>query len=507
MTLAPPSAAVDLHAQGNELVDVFGKRLPYKYLVAIVYVTALFLDILDVTIVNVAIPALGREFATENAEWIVLGYTLSLAVWIPVSGWLGDRFGTKRVFMFAFGAFVAGSLLCASAQSIDQLIAFRVVQGIGGGMLTPVGVSMLFRAFPPNERAKASTYIMIPTLLAPALGPILGGLLVTHANWRWIFLINVPIGLLGLWFGIRFLKEQKEPTSGRFDLPGFVLSGAALALVVYALSEGPRSGWGSAPVLITLIAGLAAGVALVWVETHVDQPMLALRLLGNRIFRQCNVVSLLSTMSFLGLLFVMPLYLQLLRGQDAFHSGLTTFPQALGVLITSQFAGRLYARIGPRRLMTSGLFAAGLVISMFIGLDENTSLWLIRGMMFLRGLCMGFAFVPMQAASYATIAPADNGRASAIFSTQRQVAVSLGVAVLASVLASYMSLSRPPLPEDVGEALKGYRIAFGFAVGFAFAAAAAAWFIKDSDAAGTMAVRRSADVSSTTTATRQEATS
>jgi MFS family permease len=262
------------------------------------------------------------------------------------------------------------------------------------------------------------------------------------------------------------------------------------------------------PVLVTLITGLAAGVALVWVETHIDQPMLALRLFGNRIFRQCNVVSLLSTMSFLGLLFVMPLYLQLLRGQDALHSGLTTFPQALGVLITSQFAGRLYARVGPRRLMTAGLFSAGLVISMFIGLDENTSLWLIRGMMFLRGLCMGFAFVPMQAASYATIAPADNGRASAIFSTQRQVAVSLGVAVLASVLASYMSLSRPPMPADVGEALRGYRIAFGFAVGFAFAAAVAAWFIKDSDAAGTMTAHRrtTATVSATSTATESTAT-
>jgi EmrB/QacA subfamily drug resistance transporter len=483
------TAATDLHAQGNEQVDVFGRVLPYKYIVAIVYVTALFLDILDVTIVNVAIPALGREFATENAEWIVLGYTLSLAVWIPVSGWLGDRFGTKRVFMFAFASFVGGSLLCAAAQSISQLIAFRVIQGIGGGMLTPVGVTMLFRAFPPVERAKASTYIMIPTLLAPALGPILGGLLVTHANWRWIFLINVPIGLAGLWFGKRFLKEQKEPSTYRLDLPGFVLSAAALALVVYALSEGPRQGWGTPVVLTTLFIGLAAGVALVWVETHVEHPMLSLRLLGNRIFRQCNVVSMLSTMSFLGVLFVMPLYLQLFRGQDALHSGLTTFPQAFGVMISSQFAGRLYARIGPRGLMTGGLFAAGLVISMFIGLDSHTSLWMIRGMMFLRGLAMGFAFVPMQAASYATIAPSDNGRASAIYSTQRQVAVSIGVAVLASVLASYMSLSRPPGPDDIDRALTGFRLAFGIAVAFTFMSAIAAWFIKDSDAASTMGKR------------------
>jgi MFS family permease len=226
---------------------------------------------------------------------------------------------------------------------------------------------------------------------------------------------------------------------------------------------------------------------MVWVETHVDQPMLALRLFANRIFRQCNVVSALSTMSFLGLLFVMPLYLQLLRGQSPLISGLTTFPQAFGVLISSQFAGRLYARIGPRRLMTGGLFAAGLVISMFIGIDQDTNLWLIRLMMFARGLCMGFAFVPMQAASYATIAPADNGRASAIFSTQRQVAVSIGVAVLASVLASYMSLSQPPTtPEAIADALTGYRVAFGLATAFALLGALAAWFIRDSDAAPTM---------------------
>lgn len=486
MTSAP---AIDLHAQGNERVDVFGRSLPYKYIVAIVYVTALFLDILDVTIVNVAIPTLGRDFATENAEWIVLGYTLSLAVWIPVSGWLGDRFGTKRVFMFAFGAFVAGSMACAAAQSIQQLIAFRVLQGVGGGMLTPVGVTMLFRAFPPVERAKASTYIMIPTLAAPALGPILGGLLVTHASWRWIFLINVPIGVAGLFFGMKFLREQREPTSGRFDIPGFLLSGSALALIVYALSEGPRAGWGSTDVVATGVIGVVCGTAMVWVETHVEQPMLSLRLLGNRIFRQCNMVSFLSTMSFLGLLFVMPLYLQLLRGQDALHSGLTTFPQAFGVMISSQFAGRLYAKVGPRRLMTGGLFTAGLVISMFTRLGLDTSLWLIRGMMFLRGLCMGFAFVPMQAASYATIAPSDNGRASAIFSTQRQVAVSIGVAVLASVLASYMSLSTPPAADQVARALTGYRWAFGLAVTFAFASAAAAWFIRDSDAAPTMGRR------------------
>ncbi|MCU1360558.1 MAG: oxidoreductase [Ilumatobacteraceae bacterium] len=482
MTAAP----ADISPIAADQVDVFGRRVQYKYIVAVVYVTALFLDILDLTIVNVAIPTLGRDFATENAEWIVLGYTLSLAVWIPVSGWAGDKFGTKRVFMFAFAAFIFGSVLCAAAQSIGQLIAFRILQGVGGGMLTPVGVAMLFRAFPPAERARASTYIMIPTLAAPALGPILGGLLVTHASWRWIFLINLPIGLVGLAFGLKFLREQREPTAGEFDVRGFLSSGAAFALIVYALSEGPNSGWFSPTVLATGLLGVVFIVVMVRVELTASRPMLALRLLGNRIFRQCNVVSFLSTMSFLGTLFVMPLYLQLLRGQDALHSGLTTFPQAIGIMISSQFAGRLYARVGPRRLMSGGLLAASLVLASFVSLDLHTSLWEIRSIMFVRGLCMGFAFVPMQAACYATINPSDNGRASSIFATQRQVAVSIGVAILASILASYMSLSEPPGPAHVAHALTGYRIAFATAMAMTLASAVAAWFIRDSDAEGTM---------------------
>ena len=198
-------------------------------------------------------------------------------------------------------------------------------------------------------------------------------------------------------------------------------------------------------------------------------------------------MSLFSSGGFLGLTFVMPLYLQLLRGMDALSSGLTTFPQALGVMVSSQIAGRLYGRIGPRRLMSGGLFAAGLVISMFIFIEVDTNLWLIRGMMFLRGLCMGFAFVPMQAASYATIRPQDNGRASSIFATQRQVGISLGVAILASVLASYMPLASRPT--DINRALTGYHIAFGLAVGFTFVAAICALFIRDSEAAATMKAR------------------
>jgi len=482
MTAVAPPASPQ-----RDTVEVLGRSVPYKYIVASVYVTAMFLDILDVTITNVALPTLGRDLHSNNYEWMIVGYTLSLAVWIPASGWLGDRIGTKRVFMFAFIAFITGSLACASAQSMTQLIAFRVLQGVGGGMLTPVGLAMLFRAFPPAERARASTIIMIPTMIAPALGPVLGGLLVTHASWRWIFIINLPVGVLGIVIGLTCLREHREPTAGRFDLPGFLLSGSALALIVYALSEGPSEGWRSPTVLTTGGLGVVLAIAMVSVELHVAQPMLELRLLRNRLFRQCNLMSLFSSMGFLGLTFVMPLYLQLLRGQDALSSGLTTFPQAVGLMVSSQVAGRAYARVGPRRLMAGGLFVAGLVILSFTTLDLHTSLWEIRALMFTRGLCMGFAFVPMQAAAYATIDPKDNGRASSIFSTQRQVGVSLGVAIMASVLVTFMPLvGRPP---DPGRALTGFHLAFGCTVVLSFVAATCALFVPDSDAVHTRSVR------------------
>jgi EmrB/QacA subfamily drug resistance transporter len=471
-------------------VQIYGRRIAYKWIVAIVYVSALFLDILDTTIVNVAIPALGRELHTENAEWVVLGYTLSLAVWIPTSGWLGDRFGTKRTFLIALMAFTLGSLLCGTAQTMSQLIAFRVIQGVGGGMLTPVGLAMLFRAFPPAERARAATLIMIPTLAAPALGPVLGGLIVTNISWRWIFLVNVPLGLIALWFGWRHLREHRHPASGRFDIAGFVLSGAALALIVYTLSEGPHSGWTSPLVVLCGVIGVVAAIVMTIVELRIPSPMLDLRLLHNRMFRQCNVVGLFSIASFLGVTFVMPLYLQLLRGMTPLASGLTTFPQAFGIMVSSVIAGRMYAKIGPRRLMTGGFLAAALVIAFYTMLGLHTSLWLIRGLMFGRGLCMGFAFVPMQAASYATIDPSQNGRASSIFSTQRQVGVSIGVAIMASILAAHMSLSRLPRADEVSRALTGVRWAFGVAVGLALIAALCAWFIRDEDAEATMVARK-----------------
>jgi len=453
--------------------------LEYKWLVAIVFVCGMFMDIMDTTIVFVATPALAREFhASQSAiEWVVLGYLLSLAIWIPASGWIGDRIGTKKVFLLALAMFTLASALCGQAHSLSELVAFRVLQGVGGGMLTPVGTAMLFRAFPPVERAKASTVLIIPTVLAPALGPIVGGFLVTDISWRWIFYVNLPVGVFGFVMGALYLREHKEGTAGRFDLPGFVLSGAGLALVLYALSEGPEKGWSSAPVLSTGIIGVTLFALLVVVETRVEWPMLALRLYRERMFRNANIVLTLTYGSFVGVLYILPLFLQDLRGLSALQSGLTTFPQAVGVIVASQLVGRLYHRVGPRRLIFWGMVGMAVVTMMLAVVGVHTDLWWIRLIMFGRGICMAFAFVPLQAATYANISSEDTGRASAIYSTQRQVAAALGVGVLLSVLLSGAH-GHP--------AISGYHTAFLVGTCLIVLAAISALVIRDEDAAATM---------------------
>ena len=212
-----------------------------KVAVGVVFVAAMFMSIMDATIVNVALPTIGRDFnvSPTAVDSISIAYLVSLAVFIPASGWLGDRFGGKRVMLTAIVVFTAASALCGLASSLGELVAFRILQGAGGGMLAPVGMAMLFRAFPPAERIRASAILTVPTTFAPALGPVLGGLLVTDLSWRWVFYVNLPLGAAAFAFGLLFLQQQKQDRPGRFDLAGFLLSGLGLGLLMYGVSEGP----------------------------------------------------------------------------------------------------------------------------------------------------------------------------------------------------------------------------------------------------------------------------
>lgn len=468
----------------------------YKRVVAVAFVVGVFMDVLDVTIVNVALPTIGSRFGASDTglEWVVTAYLLSLAVWIPASGWLGDRVGTKRVFLTALAVFTLGSALCGLAQSIEQLIAFRVAQGVGGGMLVPVGQSMLYRAFAPNERARASAVLSIPSVLGPAMGPVLGGIITTHTSWRWIFLINIPFGLFAFVFSARYLREHRESTAGEFDRGGFALSAAAFGSLLFGLAEVPRRGW-TAPITVgPVVAGLALLVLLVVFESKQIAPMLAFRLFRDRMFRVGNVVRLFGMGAFVGSMFVLPLYLQRLRGLSPQTSGLSTFTQALGFIAVSRTVGKIYLQVGPRRMIASGLLMSGLINLSFLAVSIDTDLWWIRLIMFGRGMCLPLLFIPLQAASFARISPSDTGRGSSLFSTQRQVSSALGVALLGAVLFTTLKTKTVAAVASgvSGRALQeiqldAYHRAFLWVAILYFVGAAVALLIRDADAANTMA--------------------
>ena len=470
-------------------------RLSYKSIVAIAFVLGLFMDILDTTIVNVALPSLARDFhaSTNTIEWVVTGYLLSLALWIPASGWLGDRFGTKRIFIFALVMFTLASALCGAAWSIGSLVAFRILQGVGGGMLTPVGTAMLYRAYPPEERPRASSILSMVTVLAPAIGPVLGGFLVEKASWRWIFYVNLPIGVCGVVFSVLYLQEHREPNTLGFDVAGFLLAGGGLGALLFGLAEGPSRGWASTIVVGSLALGVALAIALVVVELRVPNPMLDLRLLAERSFRTPNLVSFASYGSLIGVLFLLPQFLQGPRGLSPLQSGLTTFPQAFGVLLMARLVGaKLYPLIGPRRLAAIGTGGVALVTALFLLVDLGTSQWWIRLLMFGRGLCIGFVFIPVQAAAFARVPMPKTGRASALFQVQRQTGAAVGVAVLATVYVERLKAYAVPTrataltPSAAAGWTKAFHESILVAALLGVVALIASLFINDDDAAPTM---------------------
>jgi EmrB/QacA subfamily drug resistance transporter len=472
--------------------DVAQPRISQKVAVGVVFVAAMFMSIMDATIVNVALPTIGRQFGVSptSIDSIAISFLVSLAVFIPASGWLGDRFGSKRVLLIAIVVFTAASALCGIASSLGELVAFRVLQGAGGGMLAPVGMAMLYRVFPPEERLRAAAILTVPTTLAPALGPVLGGLLTTDLSWRWVFYVNLPIGVAAFAFGVLFVRESRQPHPGRFDLPGFLLSGLGLGLLMYGVSEGPVKGWHSPDVLATIAAGVVLLVAMVAVELRTTDPMVNLRLLGNRLFRSSNGVMVLGSIAFLGTLYAISLYYQDGRGLSALDSGLSTFPEAVGVMAGAQLATRwLYPLLGPRRHITGGLVGVAISIGLLGLLGPGTSLWWARLLMLTLGLAMAQVFVPVQAAAFATITPEATGRASTMFNTVRQIGGAIGVALLTTAIVTIGPVhivGGHPVAN-----LTAYRVAFVVAAAVALIGTACSLTIRDADAARTIPQRKS----------------
>ena len=412
--------------------------------IASVVVLGAIMSILDVTVVNVAINTLAREFETplSTIQWVATGYTLALATVIPLTGWAADRFGTKRLYMTSVFLFVMGSMLSGLAWSSTSLIAFRVLQGFGGGMLMPLGMTILTQAAGPHRVGRVMAIIGVPMLLGPIFGPILGGWLVDDFSWRWIFFINLPIGIAALIASQRILKRDVPQPHHRLDWQGLALLSPGLALLIYGLAEtSGAGGFGRWQVIVPGLIGLAMLATFVFHALRASEALIDLRLFANRVFSASSVTLMLVIISVFGGMLLLPLYLQVVRGETAMDTGLLLAPQGFGAMIAMPIAGRLTDKTGVGRIVPFGLAAVALSFLALTQLQADTSYWLFGAVLFVMGLGMGFTMMPTFSGAMQTLRRAAIARASTTLNIEQQVGASIGTAVL-SVLLTHELTSR-----------------------------------------------------------------
>lgn len=429
--------------------------LSYKWVVAVVVIFGIFMSILDTTIVNIAIPRLQSAFGASLADvqWVATGYTLAQGVATPLTPFFSSKLGLKRFYLIVLAFFTLGSALCGLAWSLPVLIFFRLMQGAGGACLLPLSITLLYREFPPEERGTALGVLGVPILLAPALGPTVGGYIVTYFGWQLIFFINVPIGILGLIFGFILLRNVPPEGNVRFDLAGFIFSSAGLGALLYGLSDVSTDGWSSSKVIGFIAGGLISLVIFIIVELEIAErggrPLMDLRLFKNQPFATGNIANVMVTFALFGGLFLVPVYLQNLRGQDAFQSGLLLLPQALGSMAAVLIGGRLVDRIGVKAVVLPGLFLLALALWRFSFVTLSTPFLDFQVLLILRGFGLGLAIQPLTVAVLAEIKPAQLSQGTTINSVIRNVASSLGVAVLSTLVQTRTTFHYVRLAEQV----------------------------------------------------------
>ena len=422
---------------------------------AAVVVLGAIMSILDITVVSVALQTFQREFDATPAQvaWTMTGYTLALAAVIPLTGWAADRFGTKRLYLLAIVLFAAGSALCALATSLPTLVAFRVVQGLGGGMLMPLGMTILTRAAGPERVGRVMAIMGIPMLLGPIFGPILGGWLIDAASWHWIFLINVPIGLVALVYAAVVLPRDHVEPSETFDWLGMVLLSPGLALFLYGISTIPETGtFFDAEVLVPAGIGTVLIVAFVPWALHRRNlhPLIDLRLFQHRNMTVAVIAMSLFAISFFGAGLLFPLYFQQVRGEDALHAGLLLAPQGFGAMITMPIAGVLADRFGPGKIVAPSIVVVAAGLAMFSTLSDTTSYPFLLASLFVMGLGMGGTMMPIMSAALATLREHTIARGSTLMNIVQQVAASIGTAVFTVLLTNGLK-EATPTPAGVAE--------------------------------------------------------
>ncbi len=427
-----------------------GKLTPEVRAVAAVVIVGAIMSILDTTIVNVALESLSRELHAplSTIQWVTTGYLLALATVIPLTGWAAERFGPKRVWMTVVTGFVITSALCGLAWSAESLIAFRVLQGLAGGMIMPVGMITLAQAAGPSRMGAVMSVVGVPMLLAPVFGPVIGGLLVADASWRWIFFVNLPVGILGLVLAARKLPSGRAQGRGtgpvRLDARGLLMLSPGIALLVYGLSEiAAKGGVGSPVAFGPLVAGLALVVAFTRHAWSHESPLVDVRLMRSGGFAAAASTIVLVGAALFGGMLLLPLYYQIDRGLSALQAGLLLAPQGLGAAISMRYSGRATDRIGGGPVVLAGLLILTVGTLPFTQVDESTAYWVLCLALLLRGVGLGATMMPAMASAYALLDRSQVPRATPMLNVLQRVGGAIGTAVLSVVLSERLQSSLP----------------------------------------------------------------
>ena len=402
----------------------------------------LFVIMLDNTVVNVALPSIRRSLGVslEGLEWVVAGYALTFAAFLLTGGKLADYFGRRLIFMIGLAIFTAASLACGLAPTGGFLIGARVVQGLGGALMNPATLSIITATFAPRERGKAIGIWAGVSAMALAIGPLVGGLLTEHVNWNWIFFINVPIGIAGLFAIPLFIDESRdESAEQRLDVPGLVTSAIGLFALTYAFIEANNYGWTSSRIVGSFVVAAIALVAFILLERHQRAPMLDLSLFRNRTFSGSNAAMLFVGLAMFGTFFFVSLYMQNVLGYSPVQAGASFLPMTILIILIAPRAGALTDRVGSRWLVGGGMTLLAGMLFYFTTLGASESFWALLPGLLLGGVGMGMTMTPTTAAAMSAVPVDQAGVGSAVLNSARQVGGSLGIAVMGAIVAGASS--------------------------------------------------------------------
>jgi MFS transporter, DHA2 family, multidrug resistance protein len=435
-------------------VDASPQRVVNPWVVTFSVMLATFMEVLDTTVVNVSIPHIAGNLASTNEEgtWVVTSYLVANAIVLPISGWLANYMGRKRLLLTCVAGFTVTSLCCGLAASLPQLIFFRVLQGLTGGGLQPLAQAILLETFPKERHGHAMAAYGIGILLAPILGPTLGGWITDNYTWRWIFYLNLPVGVLSLFLMSRFVFDPHyiKRDGGRVDLWGIGFLALGIGSLQVLLDTGERKDWFSSQYIraftVLCVIGL---VALIIRELRTDHPVVDLRVLKNRSF--AAGVFLISMLGFVlyASLVLLPLYLQTLMGYPAYNSGLALSPRGIGALLFTPLAGHLTTKTDPRRILVVGLILASFTMFQLSGLNLYAGFWDIFWAQILQGIALSFLFIPLMALSMARIPAEKMGNATSIFNLMRNIGGSVGIAIMTTFLARRTQLHQNHLVANI----------------------------------------------------------